>query len=96
MILYKDETEATPYMLDLLHDRNTEVQRVCDATLQMIGEISPDWSQKLMAEKFRCHKKIIYTSFITSCQQSKINIFKLFNYFGAININASYLIFQVS
>ena len=40
-------------MLDLLHDRNTEVQRVCDATLQMIGEISPEWSQKLMAEKFR-------------------------------------------
>ena len=85
-------------MLDLLHDRNTEVQRVCDATLQMIGEISPEWSQKLMAEKFRCHKKMIYTStsFITSCQQSKINISKLFNYFGAINKNASYLIFQVS
>ena len=53
MNILKDETEATPYMLDLLHDRNTEVQRVCDATLQMIGEISPEWSQKLMAEKFR-------------------------------------------
>ena len=33
----RDETEATPYLLDLLHDRNTEVQRVCDATLQLIG-----------------------------------------------------------
>ena len=32
-----NETEATPYLLDLLHDRNPEVQRVCDATLQMIG-----------------------------------------------------------
>ena len=42
-------------MLDLLHDRNPEVQRVCDATLQMIGEISSEWSQKLMAEKFRFH-----------------------------------------
>ena len=42
MNIPKDETEATPYMLDLLHDRNTEMQRVCDATLQMIG-------QKLMA-----------------------------------------------
>ena len=51
----QDETEATPYLLDLLHDRNTEVQKVCDATLQMIGEISPDWSQKLMSEKFRFH-----------------------------------------
>ena len=34
----RDETEATPYLLDLLHDRNPEVQRVCDATLQMIGD----------------------------------------------------------
>ena len=32
-----------------------QVQRVCDATLQLIGEISPEWSQKLMAEKFRFH-----------------------------------------
>ena len=29
----RDQTEATPYLLDLLHDRNPEVQRVCDATL---------------------------------------------------------------
>ena len=32
---------------------NPEVQKVCDATLQMIGEVSPEWSGKLMAEKFR-------------------------------------------
>ena len=32
--------QATPYLLDLLHDRNPEVQRVCDATLQLIGEVS--------------------------------------------------------
>merc|ERR1719266_2495717 len=51
----RDHTEATPYLLDLLHDRNPEVQRVCDATLQLIGEVSPEWSQKLMAEKFRFH-----------------------------------------
>lgn len=51
----RDQTEATPYLLDLLHDRNPEVQRVCDATLQMIGEVSPEWSQKLLAEKFRFH-----------------------------------------
>ena len=51
----RDQTEATPYLLDLLHDRNPEVQRVCDATLQLIGEVSPEWGQKLMAEKFRFH-----------------------------------------
>ena len=51
----KDETEATPYLLDLLHDRNTEVQRVCDATLQMIGEVSQECSHKLLTEKFRFH-----------------------------------------
>ena len=33
--------------------RRCRRRRVCDATLQMIGEISPEWSQKLMAEKFR-------------------------------------------
>ena len=36
----RDQTEATPYLLDLLHDRNPEVQRVCDATLQMIGTVT--------------------------------------------------------
>lgn len=51
----RDQTEATPYLLDLLHDRNPEVQRVCDATLQLIGEVSPEWGQKLLAEKFRFH-----------------------------------------
>merc|ERR1711962_604756 len=51
----RDQTEATPYLLDLLHDRNPEVQRVCDATLQLIGEVSQEWGQKLLAEKFRFH-----------------------------------------
>ena len=50
-----EETEAIPYLLDLLHDRNPEVQKVCDSTLQMIGEVSPDWSQRLLGEKFRFH-----------------------------------------
>ena len=34
--------QATPYLLDLLHDRNPEVQRVCDATLQLIGEVDQE------------------------------------------------------
>ena len=34
--------QATPYLLDLLHDRNPEVQRVCDATLQLIGEVNQE------------------------------------------------------
>ena len=50
MILYKDETEATPYMLDLLHDRNTEVQRVCDATLQMIGDLDSRRNQLVCSQ----------------------------------------------
>ena len=49
----QQETEATPYLLDLLHDRNTEVQKVCDATLQRIGEVSQECEHKLLTEKFR-------------------------------------------
>merc|ERR1711892_1568716 len=68
----RDETEATPYLLDLLHDRNPEVQRVCDATLQMIGEVSPEWSQKLLAEKFRFHNAQ-WLEMVQSKQLEEIN-----------------------
>jgi hypothetical protein len=68
----RDETEATPYLLDLLHDRNPEVQRVCDATLQMIGEVSPEWSQKLLAEKFRFHNAQ-WLEMVQSQQLEEIN-----------------------
>ena len=33
------ETNAVAYLVDLMHDKNTQVQKVCDATLDLIGQV---------------------------------------------------------
>ena len=34
-----EETEAVAYLIDLLHDKNPQVQKVCDATLDIIAQV---------------------------------------------------------
>ena len=38
-------TDAPAYLVDLLHDKNSQIRRVCDATLDLIAvsrRLSPD------------------------------------------------------
>ncbi|XP_013883504.1 kinesin-associated protein 3 [Austrofundulus limnaeus] len=53
-VIIKD-TQAPAYLIDLMHDKNTEIRKVCDNTLDIIAEYDEEWGRKIQSEKFRFH-----------------------------------------
>uniref|UniRef100_A0A3B4DGU0 Kinesin-associated protein 3b n=1 Tax=Pygocentrus nattereri TaxID=42514 RepID=A0A3B4DGU0_PYGNA len=53
-VIIKD-TQAPAYLIDLMHDKNTEIRKVCDNTLDIIAEYDEEWGRKIQSEKFRWH-----------------------------------------
>ncbi|XP_030628420.1 kinesin-associated protein 3a isoform X2 [Chanos chanos] len=49
------ETQAPAYLIDLMHDKNAEIRKVCDNTLDIIAEYDLEWGKKIQSEKFRWH-----------------------------------------
>lgn len=49
------DSDAVAYIIDLMHDKNPEVQRVCDRTLDVISQFDDSWSERVKREKFRFH-----------------------------------------
>ncbi|XP_039590430.1 kinesin-associated protein 3a [Polypterus senegalus] len=49
------ETQAPAYLIDLMHDKNSEIRKVCDNTLDIIAEYDEEWAKKIQSEKFRWH-----------------------------------------
>ncbi|XP_063283190.1 kinesin-associated protein 3 isoform X1 [Pelobates fuscus] len=49
------ETQAPAYLIDLMHDKNSEIRKVCDNTLDIIAEYDEEWARKIQSEKFRWH-----------------------------------------
>ncbi|XP_063683184.1 kinesin-associated protein 3-like [Bolinopsis microptera] len=49
------QSQAPAYLIDLMHDKNTEVRRMCDTTLDIISEYDEDWATKIQYEKFKWH-----------------------------------------
>nr|XP_032814441.1 kinesin-associated protein 3 isoform X1 [Petromyzon marinus] len=49
------ETQAPAYLIDLMHDKNAEIRKVCDSTLDIIAEYDESWARKIQSEKFRWH-----------------------------------------
>ena len=49
------DTDAVAYIIDLMHDKNPEVQRVCDKTLDIISQYDDSWSERVQREKFKFH-----------------------------------------
>uniref|UniRef100_A0A667ZBR9 Kinesin-associated protein 3a n=1 Tax=Myripristis murdjan TaxID=586833 RepID=A0A667ZBR9_9TELE len=47
--------EAPAYLIDLMHDNNAEIRKVCDNTLDIIAEYDEEWGKKIQSEKFRFH-----------------------------------------
>uniref|UniRef100_A0A8C9WPH0 Kinesin-associated protein 3b n=1 Tax=Scleropages formosus TaxID=113540 RepID=A0A8C9WPH0_SCLFO len=47
------ETQAPAYLIDLMHDKNAEIRKVCDNTLDIIAEYDEEWGKKIQSEKFR-------------------------------------------
>uniref|UniRef100_A0A4W6E9I3 Kinesin-associated protein 3b n=1 Tax=Lates calcarifer TaxID=8187 RepID=A0A4W6E9I3_LATCA len=53
-VIIKD-TQAPAYLIDLMHDKNAEIRKVCDNTLDIIAEYDEEWGGKIQSEKFRFH-----------------------------------------
>ncbi|XP_059197593.1 kinesin-associated protein 3a [Centropristis striata] len=60
MVFHKDtrdvlvrDTQAPAYLIDLMHDNNAEIRKVCDNTLDIIAEYDEEWGKKIQKEKFR-------------------------------------------
>lgn len=51
-VIIKD-TQAPAYLIDLMHDNNAEICKVCDNTLDIIAEYDEEWGKKIQNEKFR-------------------------------------------
>lgn len=49
------ETETPAYLIDLMHDKNQEVRKVCDQCLDIISLADTQWATRIKLEKFRNH-----------------------------------------
>uniref|UniRef100_A0A1B6ETE2 Kinesin-associated protein 3 n=1 Tax=Cuerna arida TaxID=1464854 RepID=A0A1B6ETE2_9HEMI len=49
------ETEAPAYLIDLMHDKNENIRKVCDACLDIIKECNEAWAEKIKTEQFEWH-----------------------------------------
>ncbi|XP_015108971.1 kinesin-associated protein 3 [Diachasma alloeum] len=49
--------EAPGYLIDLMHDKNPAIRRVCDACLDVIALCDKDWAARIKVEKFRSHNQ---------------------------------------
>uniref|UniRef100_A0A673ZJN4 Kinesin-associated protein 3a n=1 Tax=Salmo trutta TaxID=8032 RepID=A0A673ZJN4_SALTR len=47
--------EAPAYLIDLMHDKNAEIRKVCNSTLDIIAEYDKECERKIQSEKFRWH-----------------------------------------
>uniref|UniRef100_A0A8C8F8E9 Kinesin-associated protein 3 n=1 Tax=Oncorhynchus tshawytscha TaxID=74940 RepID=A0A8C8F8E9_ONCTS len=53
-VIIKD-TQAPAYLIDLMHDKNAEIRKVCNNTLDIIAEYDNECERKIQSEKFRWH-----------------------------------------
>ncbi|KAK2586095.1 hypothetical protein KPH14_008377 [Odynerus spinipes] len=51
------ETEAPGYLIDLMHDKNPAIRKVCDACLDVIATCDKNWAARIKVEKFRSHNQ---------------------------------------
>ncbi|KAL7053435.1 hypothetical protein AAHC03_027122 [Spirometra sp. Aus1] len=47
------DTQTPAYLVDLMHDKNREIRRICDATLNLISEKDEIWARRIQAERFK-------------------------------------------
>ncbi|KYQ59280.1 Kinesin-associated protein 3 [Trachymyrmex zeteki] len=51
------ETEAPGYLIDLMHDKNPAIRKVCDICLDVIAICDKNWAVRIKVEKFRSHNQ---------------------------------------
>ncbi|KAJ3170876.1 Kinesin-associated protein 3, partial [Irineochytrium annulatum] len=49
------QTQVVSYLIDLLYDRNVQIRRMCDVSLDIIAEIDEEWVKKIKQQKFQWH-----------------------------------------
>lgn len=49
------DTESPAYLIDLMHDKNAEIRKVCDFCLDVIATTDGEWASRIKLEKFRNH-----------------------------------------
>ncbi|GFG35983.1 hypothetical protein Cfor_03566, partial [Coptotermes formosanus] len=49
------ETEAPAYLIDLMHDKNNQIRRICNHCLDIIADWNREWADRIKLEKFRWH-----------------------------------------
>uniref|UniRef100_A0A183BCL7 DUF1716 domain-containing protein n=1 Tax=Echinostoma caproni TaxID=27848 RepID=A0A183BCL7_9TREM len=54
-ILIQLLNEAPAYLIDLMHDKNNEVRRLCDISLDIISDFDSNWGTRIQADRFRWH-----------------------------------------
>lgn len=47
------ETQSPAYLIDLMHDTNPEIRKVCDYCLDIIATTNSEWASRIKLEKFR-------------------------------------------
>ncbi|XP_037553715.1 kinesin-associated protein 3a [Nematolebias whitei] len=50
-VVVKD-TPAAAYLLDLMHDNNAAIRKVCDNTLDIIAEKDEEWGRRIQTKRF--------------------------------------------
>ncbi|XP_016772859.2 kinesin-associated protein 3 isoform X4 [Apis mellifera] len=48
---------APGYLIDLMHDKNAAIRKVCDACLDVIAICDKNWAARIKVEKFRSHNQ---------------------------------------
>ncbi|XP_054014058.1 kinesin-associated protein 3 isoform X5 [Hylaeus anthracinus] len=49
--------EAPGYLIDLMHDKNPAIRKVCDTCLDVIAMCDKNWAARIKVEKFRSHNQ---------------------------------------
>ncbi|XP_018377299.1 PREDICTED: kinesin-associated protein 3 isoform X1 [Trachymyrmex cornetzi] len=49
--------EAPGYLIDLMHDKNPAIRKVCDTCLDVIAICDKNWAARIKVEKFRSHNQ---------------------------------------
>ncbi|XP_018337781.1 PREDICTED: kinesin-associated protein 3 isoform X4 [Trachymyrmex septentrionalis] len=49
--------EAPGYLIDLMHDKNHAIRKVCDTCLDVIAICDKNWAARIKVEKFRSHNQ---------------------------------------
>lgn len=60
--------ESPAYLIDLMHDQNSEVRNVCDYCLDIIAFTDTEWASRIKVSYFSYHRNYL-KSFVRQTQK---------------------------